>query len=71
MNEKAEPKPKTGPWHKFHPGWLALYGIVSLVLLIAILCTWGGGGVAFPGLIGVLFFTMTGRQLYLMVQPRS
>lgn|GEM_PF-3416211 len=59
-------KPKTGPWHVYHPGWLALYGGVSLIVLLGIWATWSSGGVAIPGLIGIFFFVMTGRQLSLM-----
>jgi hypothetical protein len=58
--------PKKGAWHAYHPGYLALYSGVSLVLLIAIAGTWASGGAAIPGLIGLFFFVMTGRQLQLM-----
>jgi hypothetical protein len=60
--------PKKGPWHTYHAGWLALYGGVSLILLIAIAGTWASGGAAIPGLIGLFFFLMTGRQIQLMGQ---
>lgn len=61
-------KRKSGPWWVFHPGWLLLYGVISLILLIAIFSTWSSGGFAIPGLIGILFFVMTGRQIWLASQ---
>lgn len=57
--------PKRGPWNEYKPGWLALYGVVSLITMLFIWATWSSGGVAFPGLLGLFFFTITGRQLYL------
>lgn len=59
---------KSGPWWVFHPGWLLLYGFFSLVILLGILGTFASGGFAIPGLLGLLFFTMTGRQIWLASQ---
>ena len=50
------------------PGWLLLYGVTSLFILLAILGTFSSGGFAIPGLFGILVFTMTGRQIWLASQ---
>jgi hypothetical protein len=61
-------KPKSGPWWIFHPGWLILYGLVSLILVLGMWSVFSSGGWAIPGLIGILFLTMTGRQIWLAAQ---
>jgi hypothetical protein len=64
-------------WNTYYPWALALYVIVSIVLLIIIVVSWIPApeipGVPaseqsfplVPGLIGVFFFIMAGRQIYL------
>ncbi|KQM82418.1 hypothetical protein [Agromyces sp. Leaf222] len=64
-----EPTDKRGAWHVYRPGYLALYGIPSAMIILWILLNWGYGVAVIPGLLGILFFVMTGRQLYLKGQP--
>ena len=54
-----------GLWHVYHPGWCALYVVMSIALLLFLLLMWSTGQVAFPGLLGILFVVMAGRQLWL------
>lgn len=69
-------------WTTYYPWALALYGSVSVILLIIIVASWIPSpeipGVpaskqsfpVFPGLLGILCFVMTGRQLYLRTLSR-
>ena len=54
-----------GLWHVYHAGWCALYVVMSIALLLFLLLMWSTGQVAFPGLLGILFVVMAGRQLWL------
>jgi hypothetical protein len=64
-------KPKRGAWHVYHPGYLALYGIVSVFLILFIILMWSVGGAVLPGLVGIFFFVMAGRQLHLKGEQRD
>jgi hypothetical protein len=57
-----------GAWRVYKPGYLALYSIGSVVMVLLIVSAWSAGNVVFRGLIGILFVTMAGRQLYLKGQ---
>lgn len=59
---------KQGPWYVYKAGWLALYAIAAAIVLLALITTWASGGIAIPGLLGVLFFVMIWRQLQLKGQ---
>lgn len=61
-------------WNTYYPWALALYLIVSVFLLILIVVSWlpapelsgvPASPPLIPGLLGLLFFVMAGRQIYL------
>lgn len=68
---------RKGAWSTYYPWALALYGIVSAVLLLIIIVSWmpspeipdvpasEQSPPLIPGLLGIFFFVMTFRQLYL------
>jgi hypothetical protein len=70
-------------WNTYYPWALALYGTISVILLVIILVSWIPGaeipGVppseqsvpVIPGLLGILFFVLAGRQLYLRSESKK
>jgi hypothetical protein len=71
-NSKSTPR-KTA-WNTYYPWALALYLIVSVSLLILIVVSWlpapelsgvPASPPLIPGLLGLFFFFMAGRQIYL------
>ena len=75
----SEPARGTG-WNTYKPGLLALFGTISGLLLVIIVISWippaelegvppeTQAGPMVPGLLGVFFFIMAGRQFYLRGQ---
>jgi hypothetical protein len=69
-------------WNTYYPWALALFTTVSVMIAIIIVASWipaqGDPGVptsarsgsVVPGLAGILFFVMAGRQMYLRSQER-
>jgi hypothetical protein len=64
-------KPKRGAWHVYHPGYLALSSTLSIFLLLFIIIMWSVGVIVVPGLLGILFLVITGRQLHLKGEQRD
>lgn len=76
MTNSNRPTRKTA-WNTYYPWALSLYLIVSIVLIIIIGASWIPApeipGVPaseqsfplIPGLLGLFFFVMAGRQIYL------
>lgn len=74
---------RRGAWNTYHPWALALYGVMSVILLIVIVVSWMPSpeipGVPpseqsaplIPGLLGILFFVMAGRQFHLRGQSKK
>lgn len=70
-------------WNTYYPWALALYGVLSVILLVIIVVSWMPApeipgvppsewdGPIVPGGLGILFFLMAGRQLYLRGQSKS
>lgn len=70
-------------WNTYYPWALGLYGVISVILLLVIAASWMPSpaipGVPpsersaplIPGMLGILFFTMAGRQLYLRGQSKQ
>lgn len=73
---------KTG-WNTYHPWLLTLSGVLSVILLVIGIISWMPAPEILgappseqnepivPGLLGILFFVVAGRQLYLRGQLKS
>ena len=79
---RESPARKTG-WNTYYPWLLAIWGTISVILLVIIVISWmpapeipgvppsEQSGPVIPGLLGILFFVLAGRQLYLRGESKK